>query len=121
MTDPRANTRGLPIDAAERLFAERGIDAVSLRTVGAEAGQRNTSAAQDHFGSRQALLDAITAARSAGGSRVAAPVPVARVAAPVPVARGPPGAGRPARWEGPSGGKARQAGGPVRCGSLRRP
>jgi AcrR family transcriptional regulator len=45
--------------AAERLFAERGIDAVSLREVGAAAGQRNNSAAQYHFGSKAGLVDAI--------------------------------------------------------------
>ncbi|GAA2595085.1 MULTISPECIES: TetR/AcrR family transcriptional regulator [Streptomyces] len=65
MDEGRSSTRSRLIDVAERLFAERGIDAVSLRTVGAEAGQRNKSAAQYHFGSRQGLLDAIVAARSA--------------------------------------------------------
>lgn len=47
------------IEAAERLFAERGYRAVSMRQVGAAAGQRNNSAAQYHFGSRQGLVDAI--------------------------------------------------------------
>lgn len=65
MADSPASTRVLLIDVAERLFAERGLDSVSLRTVGAEAGQRNKSAAQYHFGSRQGLLDAIIAVRSA--------------------------------------------------------
>lgn len=58
------DTRTQLIDVAERLFAERGIDAVSLRTVGAEAGQRNNSVAQYHFGSKQGLVDAIIEARS---------------------------------------------------------
>jgi len=53
------------IDAAERLLAERGIDAVSLREVQAAAGQRNKSAAQYHFGSRAGLIDAIIATRMA--------------------------------------------------------
>lgn len=65
MADSPASTRSRLIDVAERLFAERGIEAVSLRTVGAEAGQRNNSAAQYHFGSRQGLINAIVAARSA--------------------------------------------------------
>lgn len=47
------------LDAAERLFATRGLDAVSLRQIGVEAGQRNTGAAQYHFGSKEALVDAV--------------------------------------------------------------
>ncbi len=47
------------IEAAERLFAERGVDSVSLRQIGAAAGQKNNSAAQYHFGTREALLQAI--------------------------------------------------------------
>ena len=47
------------VDAAERLFAERGIGGVSLREVGAAAGQRNNSAAQYHFGSKDGLVAAI--------------------------------------------------------------
>ena len=50
---------------AERLFAERGIGAVSLREIGAEAGQRNNSAAQYHYGSKQGLVDAIVEYRMA--------------------------------------------------------
>jgi len=45
--------------AAERLIAERGIDAVSLREIGAAAGQRNNSAAQYHFGTKEGLVAAI--------------------------------------------------------------
>jgi len=45
--------------AAERLFAERGIGAVSLREIGAAAGQRNNGAAQYHFGTKRGLIDAI--------------------------------------------------------------
>jgi AcrR family transcriptional regulator len=60
-----SDTRTLLLNVAERLFAERGIAAVSLRTVGSEAGQRNNSAAQYHFGSRRGLLDAIVETRSA--------------------------------------------------------
>jgi AcrR family transcriptional regulator len=59
---PGTRDTGTPermILVAERLFAERGIGAVSLREIGAEAGQRNNSAAQYHFGSKQGLVDAI--------------------------------------------------------------
>lgn len=59
------DTRTRLIEVAERLFAEHGIETVSLRMVGAEAGQRNNSAAQYHFGSRDGLIEAIIATRSA--------------------------------------------------------
>jgi AcrR family transcriptional regulator len=45
--------------AAERLFGERGINAVSLREVAVAAGQRNNSAVSYHFGSRNGLVDAV--------------------------------------------------------------
>ena len=48
---------------AERLFAERGIEGVSLRDVSAAAGQRNHSAAQYHFGDREGLVSAVYEAR----------------------------------------------------------
>lgn len=44
---------------AERLFAVRGIDAVSLRQICAEAGNANNSAVQYHFGDKDRLLQAI--------------------------------------------------------------
>ncbi len=47
------------IEAAERLFAERGMHGVSLREIGAEAGQRNTGAVRYHFGTKEQLLDAV--------------------------------------------------------------
>src|SRR5687768_9366109 len=51
------------IEAAERVAAERGMAAMSLREVQAVAGQRNKSAAQYHFGSRRGLIEAIVATR----------------------------------------------------------
>lgn len=51
------------IDAAERLAAEGGLAAMSLRAVQEAAGQRNKSAAQYHFGTRDGLVEAIAAAR----------------------------------------------------------
>jgi len=58
---PRSSvdTRGRLVSAAERLFAEYGIIAVSLRQVAREAGQANTGAIQYHFGDRQGLLAAV--------------------------------------------------------------
>lgn len=45
--------------AAERLFAERGVENVSLREVGERAGQRNHSAVQYHFGDKAGLIHAL--------------------------------------------------------------
>jgi AcrR family transcriptional regulator len=45
--------------AAERLFATRGLDGVSLRQIGIEAGNGNNSAVQYHFGSKEQLVQAI--------------------------------------------------------------
>ena len=44
------------LDVAERLWAERGIAGASLREIVLASGTRNLSAAQYHFGSREALL-----------------------------------------------------------------
>jgi AcrR family transcriptional regulator len=44
---------------AERLLAERGLDGVSLRQLGAAAGNGNNSAVQYHFGSKDRLIEAI--------------------------------------------------------------
>ncbi len=49
----------LLIDAAERLYAERGLSGVSLREIAASAGQANNSAVQYHFGDRDGLLRAV--------------------------------------------------------------
>ncbi|MCF2532400.1 TetR/AcrR family transcriptional regulator [Yinghuangia soli] len=54
-----AATRLGLMTTAERLFAERGINAVSAREIAAAAGQRNTNAVKYHFGSIQDLVDAI--------------------------------------------------------------
>ena len=53
------DTRTKLILAAERLFGERGIDAVPLREVVVAAGQRNASALGYHVGDREALIGAI--------------------------------------------------------------
>ncbi len=51
--------RSALLDTAERLFAERGIEAVSMREVSGAAGQRNHSAAQYHFGDKESLVAAV--------------------------------------------------------------
>lgn len=52
-------TRDALVKAAERLFAIHGIDAVSMNEITREAGQKNKSALNYHFGSREALLQAV--------------------------------------------------------------
>jgi AcrR family transcriptional regulator len=52
-------TRAKIISAAEQLFAERGVDLVSLAEINSASQQRNRNAVQYHFGSKQALLQAI--------------------------------------------------------------
>lgn len=55
----RVSARIRILEAAERRFAEDGIEAVSLRQIAAESGQRNTSAVAYHFGTRAALVGAL--------------------------------------------------------------
>ena len=59
-------TRARIVAVAERLFAERGIDAVSLIQIAKEADQRNRTAIQYHFGDKRGLLDAILAKHRPG-------------------------------------------------------
>ncbi|MBB3327839.1 TetR/AcrR family transcriptional regulator [Microlunatus antarcticus] len=54
-----ASTRERILDAAERLFAERGLDNVSHRQIAAAAGQGNVSAVNYHFGTTADLVRAI--------------------------------------------------------------
>lgn len=56
---PDLTAKGRILRAAEVLFAERGLDAVSLREVAIRAGQKNTNAVQYHFGSKEGLVRAI--------------------------------------------------------------
>lgn len=49
------------IRAAERLFAQRGSDAVSLRDIIAASGATNASAVHYHFGDRRGLVRAVLA------------------------------------------------------------
>jgi len=59
-------TRAQLIRAGERLFAERGIYAVSLREINRDADQRNSTALQYHFEDRQGLILAILRKHEAG-------------------------------------------------------
>lgn len=59
LTPTSERTREQLILAGERLFARSGLDNVSLRQINNAAGQRNSSAAHYHFGSKDALIQAI--------------------------------------------------------------
>lgn len=54
----RPSAREAILDTAERLFAERGMEAVSLRTINTEAGY-SVAALHYHFGTREGLVDAL--------------------------------------------------------------
>ncbi len=58
------DTRILLLDAAERLFAEAGFAATSLRNITAAAGV-NLASVNYHFGSKDALLEAVIQRRLA--------------------------------------------------------
>lgn len=72
MTGKRGDTRLRLMQAAERLFGERGLHAVTLKEINAAAGQRNESALHYHFGSKTGLVDAILNARVGAVDRVRA-------------------------------------------------
>jgi AcrR family transcriptional regulator len=59
-TEQVSATRELILTAAERLFAERGVYAVSNRQVSEAAGQGNNAAVGYHFGTKADLVRAIT-------------------------------------------------------------
>lgn len=58
--DPRRDlTRAALIEAAERLFAEHGVKGASTRQIAAEIGALNTNVVAYHFGSKDALVEAV--------------------------------------------------------------
>ncbi|WP_428312966.1 TetR/AcrR family transcriptional regulator [Hydrocarboniphaga sp.] len=59
LTVKSAATRARLITTAERLFAERGIEGVTLSDINLAAGQRNKNATHYHFGDKRGLLQAI--------------------------------------------------------------
>jgi AcrR family transcriptional regulator len=59
-------TRVALMEAAETLFAVRGIDAVTLREIQLAAGQSNTSVIGYHFASREGLVRALIEYRHTG-------------------------------------------------------
>jgi AcrR family transcriptional regulator len=63
ITPSGASARQRLVLTAERLFAQYGLDGVPLRLIGTTAGMANKSAVQYHFGSKDALVEAILANR----------------------------------------------------------
>lgn len=61
--EPDLTTPDRILQAAERLFSQRGIDGVSLREITSAAGV-NSAAAHYHFGSKEAVLEALFALRA---------------------------------------------------------
>ncbi|MDQ1397831.1 MAG: hypothetical protein QOG64_3090 [Acidimicrobiaceae bacterium] len=59
MSSTPDDTRARLVEAAEQLFAERGLDAVSLREINRAAGARNAMAVQYHLADRSGVLRAI--------------------------------------------------------------
>ena len=57
----KTDTKYNLILSALELFAENGIDAVSMRTINNAAGTRNASAVHYHFGSKIGIIEAIIA------------------------------------------------------------
>lgn len=53
------STREKILSTAESLFANRGVDAVSLQEINTAAQQRNRNATQYHFGNKEGLVQAI--------------------------------------------------------------
>jgi AcrR family transcriptional regulator len=60
------STRVMLMEVAERLFATKGIEAVTLREIQQAAGQSNTSVIRYHFGSRDGLIRSLIAHRQHG-------------------------------------------------------
>jgi AcrR family transcriptional regulator len=56
-------TRLLLLEAAERLFAHHGVEAVNARMVREAAGQSNASVVTYHFGSKEGLVKALITMR----------------------------------------------------------
>ena len=56
---PLGDTAHRMLLTAERLFAERGLDAVSTRLIAREAGQKNVSALHYYYGDKRRLIEAL--------------------------------------------------------------
>ena len=59
LIDLKAHIRERLVHTALRLFAEKGIDGVSMRAINVAAGSKNKSAVHYHFGNKLGILEAI--------------------------------------------------------------
>lgn len=57
--EQEGSTRSRLVMTAMRLFAAEGVNEVSLRTISAEAGSRNTAAAHYHFKNKLGLIEGV--------------------------------------------------------------
>src|SRR5579864_3993381 len=62
MTEVVVDTKTRILDAAEKLFADKGFEATSLRDITAEADV-NLAAVNYHFQTKDSLIDAVIARR----------------------------------------------------------
>ena len=93
----RQDTKAELLRSAERLIAERGLGAVSVKMITTDAGARNPSAVHYHFGSIESLIEEvfakryreIEAERAVRLERVTESDPQARLVALVEAAIGP--------------------------------
>lgn len=59
-TDPPGEaTRAALIEKAEAMFAEKGVEGVSIRQIGIAVGSSNSNVVGYHFGAKEALVEAI--------------------------------------------------------------
>lgn len=75
------STRDVILDTAERHFAERGFDGVSVRAIAADAGLKNQASLYHHFRNKRDLYEAVlkrgidpiiaVVAASSGGAQLA--------------------------------------------------
>ncbi len=65
MAETGETTKDRLLRTAEQLFAEYGIEAVTPRQIALAAGQLNQSAIRYHFGTKEALIEALLARRIA--------------------------------------------------------
>ncbi len=93
----RQDTKAELLRSAERLIAEKGLGAVSVKMITTDAGARNPSAVHYHFGSIESLIEEvfakryreIEAERAVRLEQVTEADPQARLAALVEAAIGP--------------------------------